>query len=113
MPTPGGFGITLKARAEKRTVWDIWGVQGFYRVHIDMNNWDHNREGCANNLEEKFKLYCGLENVERFDFESTEFQIPERAVYTLGDPPDSAIEDTIYGYSGSSKLRIKCNRPGL
>jgi len=37
-----------------------------------MTNWDYNRKGCTNNLEAKFKQYCGPDNVERFGSFSSE-----------------------------------------
>lgn len=111
----------LESGADKQIRCDIWGVLNFYRVHVFLTNWEHDKNTCSADLEKHLQQHCGgAENVQRFtcsveDPKTTlvTFHIPWSVAQTLGDPPYGPVEDAIYDFSGSSKIRVKCRHPGL
>jgi len=103
-------------RAEMGAECNVYALLNYYRIHIDLTNWD--RSGFANDFNITLKKLCGEDNLTNFTCKSRGrqgshivFYITYEAKHCTPEDMDKLIEDAIYNYSGSSKLRIMCQHP--
>ncbi len=121
LPTDSEASVAaLEPRADKSAECIVYGVEKYYLVRLTLTNWEHDKSGSAKELEPLLKKHCGAENVDSFRSESrgpkasyVQFRIPRTAWKKLGDPPDASVQDAVYDYSGTSKIRVKCKHPAL